>query len=240
MPATINKQRLLNQLFTVTKSETDEPSETEPLPVLEQLLYAVCREGTTRDRADQAFKNLRDRFFDWNEIRVSSIRELEEALAPVPCAEARAQRIIGILQEVFETTFSFDLEVLHKKGVKQAAKHLARYQSASDYSVAWVVQQTLGGHAVPVDSHMLRVLRRLGLVEGDGQDMEALRASLEHLVPKAKGTAFVDVLSMVADTTCHEKEPRCDACALCPDCVTGQERRANGELTERANRPKPR
>lgn len=241
MPATVNKQRLLSQLLAVpTPHEAGPSPEPEPLPVLEQLLYAVCREGTTRDRADQAFKNLRERFFDWNEIRVSSVREVEEALSPVPCAEARAQRIIGILQQVFEETYSFDLEVLHKKGLKNAARQLARYQSATDYSVAWVVQQTLGGHAVPVDTHMLRVLRRLGLVDADGQDMESLRASLEHLVPKAKGSAFVDVLSMVAEETCHDRDPQCDACPLHAECVTGQERRHTGELADRVSRPKPR
>ena len=52
---------------------------------------------------------------------------------------------------MFESTYSFDLETLHKKGVKQAAKQISRYQAASDYTVAWVTQRTLGGHAMPLD-----------------------------------------------------------------------------------------
>ena len=69
----------------------------------------MCREGTTREPADKAFRQLQDRFFDWNEVRVSSTRELAEALAGLPHPEARAERIIDFLQEVFETEFSFDL-----------------------------------------------------------------------------------------------------------------------------------
>ena len=86
-------------------------------------------------------------------------------MAGLPDAEVRAQRLIDLLQEVFETTFSFDLESLHKKGLKQAAKQLSRYQAANDYAVAWVIQQSLGGHAVPLEARPCAVLRRLGLIE---------------------------------------------------------------------------
>src|SRR5437667_2203901 len=78
MPTTINKQRVLNQLLAAQKGA--EPPAPEPLPVLEQFVYAVCREGATREQADRAFRRLKDDFYDWNEVRVSSTREIEEAL----------------------------------------------------------------------------------------------------------------------------------------------------------------
>jgi endonuclease-3 len=239
MPTTSNKQRTLTQLFTLLKKRYD-PNPPEELKVLEQFLYAVCREGTTRAQADRAFRSLRERFFDWNEIRVSSPRELEEALANLPDAATRAQRLTNLLQEVFETTFSFDLESLHKKGFKQAAKHLARYQGANDYAVAWVVQQTLGGHAIPLDAPVLRVLRRLGLLDNDQDDPEAIRASLEHLIPKSKAPLFADLVSALADELCHEDEPSCAACPLAADCPTAQEVCGAAVVGGRAGRPKPR
>lgn len=237
MPATINKQRLLTQLFAMSKKQTAEPA---ALPVLEQLLYAVCREGTTRTDADRAFSNLRERFFDWNEVRVSSTRELEESLSDLPDSEMRAQRLVSLLQEVFETTFSFDLESLQKKGVKQAAKHLARYQAANDYIVSWVVQQSLGGHAVPLDGPTLRVLRRLGLIEDESEDLEALRASLEHLVPKARGPLFGDLISVLANDFCEESEPNCPLCPLASECQTGMEMTGDAVTADRGGRSKPR
>jgi endonuclease-3 len=239
MPTTTNKQRTLTQLFTLLKRRYDPPP-AEKLQVLEHFLYAVCREGTTRAQADRAFRTLRERFFDWNEIRVSSPRELEEALANLPDAESRAQRLTSLLQEVFETTFSFDLESLHKKGFKQAAKHLARYQGANDYAVAWVVQQSLGGHALPLDAPVLRVLRRLGLLDSEQDDPEAIRASLEHLIPKVKAPLFADLVSALADELCLEEEPHCAGCPLAADCPTGQEVVGDVGAGIRASRPKPR
>lgn len=236
MPTTINKQRLVTQLFS-TLGKGSKPAVHER-PVLDQFLYAICREGVTRELADQAFENLLERFFDWNEVRVSSARELAEALEMLPNAEARAQRIIDFLQEVFETTFSFDLDGLDKKGLKQAAKQLSRYQAANDYAVAWVVQQSLGGHAIPLDSSALRVLRRLGLVEEDQDDIESLRAGIEHQIPKAKGTLFNDLISILASDYCFEKEPNCPRCPMQNVCVTGQETKAL--VTVNSTRHKPR
>src|SRR5215831_14632820 len=193
MATTINKQRLLTHLFSALK-KAYEPDEAANRPVLEQFLYALCRENATREHADQAYSNLRGQFFDWNEVRVSSLRELEDSLADLSEPSVRAQRIAGFLQEVFETTFSFDLESLHKKGLKQAAKQLARFQAANDYAVSWVVLHSLGGHAIPLDAATLSLVRRLGLVDDNLEDLEAIRASLEHLVPKARGSLFLEMI----------------------------------------------
>lgn len=221
MATTTNKQKLVAQLLTLHKGP--KPAESEGRLVLEQFLYAICREGVTRDAADQAYAALRDRFFDWNEVRVSSAGEIADAIDEyVPDGEVRAQRLIDFLQEVFETTFSFDLESLQKKGLKQAAKQLARYQAANDYAVSWVIQKSLGGHAIPLDAAAMRVLRRLGILE-DGLDLEALRTSLEHQIPKAKGSEFVDLISLIASDHCEEADPTCPSCPLHKACPTGVE-----------------
>ncbi len=219
MPATINKQRVLTQVLAELPKGTDDrdSGKSQGRPVLEQFLFAVCREGTTREKAEKAFRTLRESYFDWNEIRVSGVREVADAIAELPRSEARAQRIIGFLQEVFETTFSFDLEGLQKKGLKEAAKKLDRFEAANDYSVAWVVQQSLGGHAIPVDPPTLRVARRMGLVELDETPM-AVRAHLEHIIPKAKGTAFTDFVSKLADDFCLAEAPQCTRCSFAQHC----------------------
>ncbi len=237
MATTINKQRLLNQLFTTAK-KTIEPDE-EARPVLEQFIYGLCREDATREQADDAYRFLCEKFFDWNEIRVSSLRELEEAFDGMSEPELRAQRLISFLQEVFEIHFSFDLDKLQKEGVKQAAKKLSRYQSANEYTISWVVQRTLGGHAIPVDAPTLRCVRRLGLIDEVQQEEEA-RASLEHLVPKAKGAWFTDMISTVAGEYCWEDQPQCSSCPLAGECAYAQENSVEGVAAGRSHRPKPR
>jgi endonuclease III len=239
MATTTNKQRALQHLLGHAGKHHD--PEPNPRPILEEFIYALCRENATPEQADRAYSYLVERFYDWNEVRVSSARELEDAFAGLSAPEARAQRLLSFLQEVFETTFSFDLEGLQKKkGLKEAAKALARYQAADDFVSAWVVQRSLGGHAIPIDAPTLRCAQRLGLVDAGQDDPEAARATLEHLVPKAKGPAFTDAISQVAEDYCWEDDPQCHSCPLSADCPTAQEAGVEPVHGGRAARAKPR
>jgi endonuclease III len=255
MPTMTNKQQQIEQIIKVLKKRYDTSGEVENRPVLEHLLYAIIREGTTRQQADRAFKNLRTVFFDWNEVRVSAPHEIEEILEDIPCAGERAQRIIGVLQYWFELKFNFDMEDLAKKGLKDAARQLSRMLSevakngmkeagrvpsrivdGNDYVVATVIQQGLGGHAVPIDTPSLRVLRRLQLIEPEVEDLESIRGSIEHCIPKSKTALFNELVSRVAAELCFEQTPKCKSCVLRPDCPASIEMLARPEPKLRKSR----
>lgn len=247
MAVTVNKQQQLNFAYTALKKKFSLPASApdEPRPVLEELIYAVCREGTTPADADRAYDALRKTFVDWNEVRVSTVQEVADGLRPLPGAGLKAGWIIALLQAVFEMTYSYDLDELEKKGLKQAAKQLARYfdpkdleklglrqaakqaarlETMHDFAVAWVVQRRLGGHAMPLDGPTLRVLRRLAVVDtGEPESLEALRGTVEHVVPKARGPELTDLLSVHAKELCTEAAPDCPHCPLKAECPAGQQ-----------------
>lgn len=214
MPTTTNKQRVL-PLIQAQARKT--PENTEERGVLEQFLYGLLRQGATTDQADTAFQTMRTRFFDWNEVRVSSYREIEEAIDPLPGAEKKAHLILLFLQEVFEIYVSFDLQKLEKEGLKNAQKKLARFKASDDFVLSWMAQRCLGGHAIPLDEVTLRCVQRLGLVEESRHDLESIRGSLEHQIPKAKGIAFTEGLTMLASEYCQE-QARCGDCPLSREC----------------------
>ena len=85
--------------------------------VVEHLLFACCLEDAHHDAAEEAFAALVHTFFDWNEVRVTSISELSEVMACLPDPRAAANRIKRVLHAVFEATFNFDLEDLRKKNL---------------------------------------------------------------------------------------------------------------------------
>jgi endonuclease-3 len=247
MPAITNKQQLLTHAHAALKKRFPLPTlEPEaPRPLLEELVYAICREGSTSSDADAAFARIRKTFVDWNEIRVSTVQEVGDALRPLPQAGPRAGWIIGVLHAVFELNYAFDLGDMEKKGLKQAAKQVSRYfnvkdleakqlkqaakqisrfKQVNDFAVAWVVQRSLGGHAIPLDGPTVRVLQRLGVVEDvDPEDLESLRGGIEHVIPKARGAEFTELLSIHAKELCTEKDPLCSKCPLLAECPTGQE-----------------
>ena len=138
------------------------------LSVLEAVVYGICHEDATREQANQALSRFKDQFFDWNEVRVSPIAEVQETLADIPDPQGRAERIRRFLRQLFSKTYGFSLEPLTKKPLKEALKVLHAYEAfSSDYVTATVIQQALGGHAIPIDSATRRALERLGISDSD-------------------------------------------------------------------------
>jgi endonuclease-3 len=216
--ATQSKAQFLSDVHTLLKRRyKPKPDKSAGrLSVLEAVVYGICHEDTTREQANQALSRFKDQFFDWNEVRVSPIAEVQETLADIPDPQARAHRIRRFLRQLFEKTYSFALDALTKKPLKEAVKVLGVFEAfSSDYVTATVVQQALGGHAIPVDASTRRALRRLGISE---PDVHSLRAVLERAVPKNRGVEFLELLEELAHDTCVEKPecPRCELRKICP------------------------
>ena len=176
-------------------------------PVLEHLLMACCLENAHYPVAEESLAALVHTFFDWNEIRVSTIRELAEVMAALPDPPAAASRVKRVLQHVFEASYSFDLEDLRKSNLGPAVDRLNKLDGTTPFSVAYVVQSALRGHAIPVDPATLAVLRLLELVTDE--DVEACTVpGLERAIPKSKGIEFGSQLHQLgADFTANRYSP---------------------------------
>src|SRR3954447_25633392 len=134
--ATQSKAQILNEVHThLKKRYKPKPDRNNGrLNVLEAIVYGLCHEGTTREQANQALSRFKDGFFDWNEVRVSTVDEIQGALAGLPETEGRAQRIRRFLRQLFERTYGFSLESLAKKSLKDAIKSIQEYEAIeSDY-----------------------------------------------------------------------------------------------------------
>ncbi|MDB5350294.1 MAG: putative endoIII-related endonuclease [Planctomycetota bacterium] len=219
-----SKAQLLNEVYTLLKKRYKLEPRSERLTVLEAVVYGICHEGTTREQAEQALSRFRDQFFDWNEVRVSSIEEIRDTLAGQPDSEERANRLRRFLRQLFEKTYGFALDGLSKKPLKESIKSLQEYEAmGGDYVLATVIQQALGGHAMPVDEPILRGLRRLGVID-EGADAASVRSLLERAVPKNRGVEFVDLMEELTHDTCVAGPPDCFRCELKKICPTGQAR----------------
>ena len=239
--ATPSKAQLLNQVHTLLKKRYKPKLDkgNGRLTVLEAVIYGVCHEDSTREQANQALSRFKDGFYDWNEVRVSTIDEIQGALAGLSESENRAQRIRRFLRQLFDRTYGFTLDVLTKKTLKDAVKVLHEYEAfSSDYVLATVIQHALGGHAIPVDEPVRRVLARLGVAESD-VDNPALRAMLERAVPKNRGGEFIELIEELAHDVCVDGEPDCTHCDLRKLCPTGLARQEEAQAAAKGARAKP-
>jgi endonuclease-3 len=232
--ATQSKTQFLNDVYTLLKRRYKPKPDRDGarLSVLKAVVYGICHQDTTREQANQALSRFKDEFFDWNEVRVSAVEEIQESLAGIPDPQERAQRIRRFLRQLFNRTYGFTLDALTKKPLKDALKVLQTYDAlASDYVTATVIQKALGGHAIPIDKATHRVLKRLGISEAD---VSVLRATLERAVPKNRGGEFLDLIEDLANDTCVESDPDCPRCELRKICAFASARKTVAQTSAAA------
>ena len=174
------------------------PSAAVERGVLETLLYSALLEEGTDEPAEMAYTRLHESFHDLNEVRVSSIREIERVLQPLPSSDWRSLRIKDALQHIFELNYNYDLEGLRKKNQDQASGELGEIPRITPYMKLYTLQVGLGNHAVPVDHHQLALLRWLGLAEPDATEEQAA-SDMKAAVRKADGPLVAFLLRSAAN-----------------------------------------
>ncbi|MBX3439957.1 MAG: hypothetical protein KF861_20875, partial [Planctomycetaceae bacterium] len=149
--------------------------------VLETMVFACCLEDASHGEAESGYRNLLASFHDWNEIRVSSISEVERSLGNLEDAAWRAFRTRDILQYVFEEYYVFDFESLRRKNLEGAEKQLSKIKGLTPFVQQYTMQHALGAHVVPMDDTLCRVLAWMGLIEPEtppDQAAEELKSSV--------------------------------------------------------------
>ncbi len=184
--ASKNRAALVNKVLKVVKKHFKPAPPGKERLLLEHLLVACCLENSSYESAERVFQSLTADYFDWNEVRVSTIRELAEACKPLNDPVDAATRLKRILQSVFETHYTFDLEQLKKQNIGAAVKQIEKYNGSSPFVVAYVTQQALGGHAIPTNQGLLESLRIVGVIS-DAEAAKGVVPGLERTVPKSKG-----------------------------------------------------
>ncbi|HTN73689.1 MAG TPA: hypothetical protein VL096_00525 [Pirellulaceae bacterium] len=190
-----NRATLIAKLQKVLKKHYKQVV-TPERTLLEHLLYACCLENASFEHADEAFAQLQQAYFDWNEVRVTSSTELAEVFGSLPQPQLAATRIKKILQGMFDVIYDFDLEPLKKQNLGKAIKDLERF-GATPFALAYVTQHGLGGHAIAADEGTFDVLVVLGIIS-ESEAAKELLPGLERAVPKNKGEEFFSELHQLS------------------------------------------
>ena len=190
--ATPNRAAIYSKIHKVLKKHF-KPINPEKLTVLEHLVYACCLENSTYEAADAAFAGLREKFFDWNEVRVSTVAELAEVIKETYRPSEQAANVKRSLQSIFESSYSFDLDGLRKQNIGKSIKDLGRNDGITNFSIGYVTQNGLGGHSIPLGRGELDALVILGAISTAEAEKNQAPA-LERSIPKNKGVEFGSLL----------------------------------------------
>jgi endonuclease-3 len=191
--AASNRAALIDKTYKVLKKHFKPVAPNSNRALLEQLLFACCLENSRHEAAEEAYARLSTTFFDWNEVRVTTVKELAETMHMLADPAEAAERVKKSLQSVFESTYSFDLEHLKKQNIGQAIQKLEKYSGVTPFAVAYVTQTSLGGHAIPLSRGSLQALAIVGIAT-PAEERSGSIGGLERAIPKNKGPEFASLL----------------------------------------------
>jgi endonuclease III len=141
---------------------------------VDALVYAIVSAELSKSAAQDAIKRLTSYFVDWNDLRVSRVEEVVEALgsADVSAAKDIATALTAALRSVFSKYNMVSLKALYKMSKRPAKAVLEKIEGVNRFVVDYCMLTSLQGHAIPLTKKMIEYLRNNELVHTDADEQE--------------------------------------------------------------------
>lgn len=184
---------------------------------LDQLILTVLSQNTTDRNCERAYEALRSRFPTWDTVPLAETAEVADAIHCGGLAKTKAARIQCILRSIREQHGHIGLDFLADMPSEAVSAYLAGFPGVGPKTAGCVLLFALGRPVLPVDTHILRVAKRLGLI-GAAASAEKAHVALQAVVDDEHVYSFH--LNMIAHgrRVCRAASPRCQACVLRNEC----------------------
>jgi endonuclease-3 len=182
-----------------------------------ELVRTILSQNTSDVNSDRAFARLQSRFATWEQLLLAGVEEIAEAIEPGGLARVKAPRIKRVLEAIREEQGELSLDFLEEMEIREASAWLVSLEGVGPKTAACVLLFALGRPALPVDTHVLRLSRRLGLI-GPRDSAEKAHTVLRDMLPDEAVYDFHVNAVTHGREVCHAQRPQCDACCLAPLC----------------------
>ena len=186
-----------------------------------QLIKSMIS-GRTLDAVSQAaYDRLVARYGSPSRLAAAPILEIEKVIIDVTFAQDKARHVVSALGLLQRSPGGLALAGLGAMPLDRALDFLETLPGVGRKVAASTLNaSTLARPVLIVDTHVLRVLRRLGAVP----DHADIRTASEKVTAELAGWSGRDFLLLhvmmkrLGQLFCHDAAPQCRACPLADDC----------------------
>ncbi len=167
---------------------------------------------------DRAYQKLRRRFPRWSDLLRANTRSIASAIQTGGLARQKAKRIKAILRWIQARTGRLSLSFLKNMERDRIFEALGELKGIGPKTLHCLLLFGLGKEAFPVDTHILRIGKRVGFIP------ERLNADQAHpwmapLIPEGKSFSLHLNLIHFGRSICKAKHPECSHCLLAEECL---------------------
>jgi len=211
---------MIDRILDLLGERYGAPSVHRRLPPLDELVLTILSQNTSDVNCERAYTALRARYPEWADVRDAATAGVEEVLRPGGLAAQKAPRIQAVLRELSDgepprLDWAADL------APADAMARLVALPGVGPKTASCVLLFSLAVPVMPVDTHVGRVARRLGLIPERMADGPA-HAALTALVPDDRMLEAHLLFITHGRRTCLARRPRCGECPLLDLCPYGR------------------
>jgi len=218
--SSVSPQDQLERVVAVLDDFYGRPVLAPRYPPVDELVFTVLSQNTADVNTERSFAALKARFPDWASARDAPVDDIEAAIALGGLAHTKAPRIKRILEALGEPSGEPDLGVLDGMDDAEALAYLTGLPGVGPKTAACVLLFALGRPVMPVDTHVHRVARRLGII-----DVKVTAEQAHPLLTAMAGPAdAAQIYAVHVDFVrhgrriCHARRPACGECPLAGIC----------------------
>ena len=193
------------------------PKPQQGLDPLDVLIETILSQSTTNANSNRAFASLKQRFPTWDRAMRARVSSIENAIRSGGLARQKSARIKELLVEINRRRGSLDLAFLKTAPLDEAKEFLSSLKGVGPKTVACTLLFACNRPVFPIDTHIFRIARRLGLIPERCSDDEAHRLMGEMIPRKRYYEAHINLIRL-GRRVCRPTSPRCEQCCLLDYC----------------------
>jgi endonuclease III len=140
---------------------------------VDALIYGVVSEKVSASAAETAMRAIRRTFINWNDLRVSRVEEVVEAIGEDnSTGRDTALTLTSALRAVFDAHHTVSLQALKKLGKRPAKQAIEKLGGLSRFTVNYCMLTSLQAHAIPLTGRMLGYLKQSKIVDPQADEEE--------------------------------------------------------------------
>jgi endonuclease III len=194
------------------------PIEWRPRMIaIDELIFTVLTQNTSDLNAERAYDSLRKVLPTWGQVIEAETAKVAEAIKHGGLSNQKAPRIQAILVEILKRIGHFDLEFLAAKPLEETREWFTSLPGVGPKTAGVVMAFSLKMPAFPVDTHIHRVSKRLGLI-AEKTTADQAHPIMEGLIPEDDRYDMHVLLITHGRQICKARIPQCVRCPLTQEC----------------------
>jgi len=208
----------LSKITLLLEKEYGIPRRTRPGNPVDILIETILSQNTNDQNRDKAYQKLKTRFPRWEDVLEAKTKRIVSAIREGGLAGQKARRIREILHWIKKRQGKLSLSFLRRMDSEEIKNTIGPLRGVGPKTLHCLLLFGLGREAFPVDTHILRIGKRLGFIP-DRMDAEKAHEWMSPLIPRKKSLSLHLNLIRFGRSVCKARKPSCDLCFLSGECL---------------------